>query len=80
MSRLPLLKESLGLTDEQASKLAPFLEEQQKNLAAFRSKTSLTRQERIIFLKEMQATNETQIRSILTPEQYTKWNEHGFRL
>lgn len=80
MSQLPMLRESLGLTDEQASKIEPFLKEQQKKLVTFRSKTSLTRQERIVLLKEMQATNEAQVKSILTPEQYTKWNERGFRL
>jgi Spy/CpxP family protein refolding chaperone len=72
---LQLMREALELTDEQAGKLEPILQAQQKQLAAFRRETSPSRQERMARLKQMRETTEAQLKSILTPEQFETWRK-----
>ena len=79
-TQLQLVKELVDLTDDQAKKLEPILQAQQKQLAAFRRETSLSRQQRVVRLQEMRATNDAQLQSVLTPEQFEKWRRRGLSL
>jgi Spy/CpxP family protein refolding chaperone len=80
MTPLQVMKEILDLSDEQAEKLGPILREQQRQLAAFRRETSLSRQQRIAKLKEMRETNDAHLKTVLTPEQIEKWRKGGLNL
>ncbi len=68
-----LMKRSLNLTDEQVKKLEPVLQKQRADLAELRRETSLSHQERVNKINEMQQANEAQLKAILTPEQTEKW-------
>lgn len=70
----------LELTDEQAKKLEPILEKQQRQMLAFRRDTSLSRQQRIVRLKQMRETNDDQLKSVLAPEQFKKWRHRGLAM
>jgi Spy/CpxP family protein refolding chaperone len=70
-----MMQESLGLTDDQVQQLEPILEQQRKELSAFRRETSLSRQERKARLDHMRETQEAQLQSVLTPEQFEQWRK-----
>ena len=75
MDALGIMKRSLSLNDDQASKLEPVLKEQQDKLNALRRDTSLSRQERLAKLKEIQQASNSKIRAQLTPEQADRWDK-----
>lgn len=64
--QLAMMKEHLGLTDEQVAKLKPILEEQQKEMRALGQ--DATREQR----QELRKKYEAQIKAVLTPEQVAK--------
>ena len=70
-----MIKQSLNLTDDQAAKLEPLLKAHQDKIAAMRRDATLTRQQRIAKLKEIQAATESKISQSLTPEQAAKWHQ-----
>jgi periplasmic protein CpxP/Spy len=73
MDPLQMMKQYLGLSDEQANKLEPVLKEQQDKLNALRRNTSLSRQERLAKLRELQKVTDDKIKAVLTPTQADKW-------
>jgi len=80
LTQLQLMKDFLNLTDEQAKKLDPLLQEQQEQLVAFRRDTTLSRPDRVIKLKEIQTVSDAKIKAVLTPEQAEKWRQRGHLL
>ena len=71
------MKDSLGLSDEQAKKLDPVLKEQQDRMNALRRDTSLSRKDRVAKLKEIQTATNSKIKAQLAPEQEEKWQKRG---
>jgi len=72
---LQLMRDFLGLSDEQAKKLEPVLKEWQNKLNALRRNTAVSRQERVAKLKEIQDATDEKIHVVLTPEQAEKWRK-----
>lgn len=72
---LPIMKQSLNLTDEQVHNLEPVMKEQQAKVAALRSDSTLSRQERVAKLKESGEAANTKLKAVLTPEQSEKWQK-----
>jgi len=70
-----MIQQSLELTDVQATKIEPVLRAHQDKIAAMRRDATLTRQQRIAKLKEIQATTDSKISQTLTPEQAAKWRQ-----
>jgi periplasmic protein CpxP/Spy len=73
MDALGMMKRSLGLNDEQAKKLGPMLQERQNQMNALRRNTSLSRQERLAKLREIEKATDDKIKAVLTPAQADKW-------
>ena len=71
--RVAPLKEQLGLTDEQVQKLKPILAKDREKLTALRNDTTLTQEQRMAKMKELQKSSEEEIKPILTPEQLEKY-------
>ena len=72
---LQLMKDSLDLTDDQAKRLEPVLADQRARIAALRRETTLSRRERVAKVNDMQRTFDSQLKSVLTPEQAEKWQK-----
>jgi periplasmic protein CpxP/Spy len=64
---------ALALTDEEKTNVLAALKEQQQQMQAIRSDTSLTPQDKRAQLKQLRTDLNTKMQSILTPDQYTKW-------
>jgi transposase len=62
----------LNLTEEQKAKLQPILAEENQQLEALRSNTSMTQEQKFAKAKEIRETASPRIRAILTPEQVGK--------
>jgi periplasmic protein CpxP/Spy len=75
MDPLQMMKQSLNLSDEQAKKLEPVLNEHREKINALRRDTSLTRQQRMAKLREMEQGRDAKIRAHLTPEQAEIWEK-----
>ena len=75
LSQLQMMKDSLGLSDEQVKKLQPVLKEQQDKLNALRRDTSLSRKDRVAKLRELQQGTGSKIKAQLTPQQAEKWQQ-----
>lgn len=69
------LVKSLDLSDQQAKKLEPLMQQEKDKLAALRRDTKLTRQERVTKLKEIRAATDSKVKSLLTAEQAAKWRK-----
>jgi hypothetical protein len=80
MGPLEMMKQSLSLSDDQAKELEPVLKEHLDKMNAMRRDTSLSRQERVATLKEMQTALDTKIKQHLTPEQAEKWQKTRLNL
>jgi len=78
--QVDLMRDVVGLTDEQANKVESILEKQQTQMAAFRRETSLSRQQRIERLRGMRESDVAQLKSVLTAEQFEKWSKRGLEL
>lgn len=75
MSPLQMMKQSLDLADEQVQRLEPVFKEQQERLAVLRRNTTLSRQERVVKLKEMRTAADAKVKQHLTPAQLDKWHK-----
>ena len=75
MSGTRMMQGALDLTDDEVQQLEPILEQQRKELSAFRRETSLSRQERKTRLNQMLETQQAQLQSVLTPEQFEQWRK-----
>jgi Spy/CpxP family protein refolding chaperone len=63
----------LNLTPEQKEKLAPVIRAEMQKMAALRGDQSLSPRERLQRLKAIQEETVPQVKAILTPEQFAKW-------
>ncbi|HEY0162688.1 MAG TPA: hypothetical protein VGB69_08440 [Edaphobacter sp.] len=62
----------LGLTDDQVAKIEPILATQQQKIAALRSDSSLSKDQRREQFRSIAKDTHTQLSSVLTPEQLEK--------
>ena len=72
---LQMIKRKLDLTAEQLKRLEPVMKDQQAKVAAVRSNTTLSHQDKMARLDEIRAATDSQIKSVLTPEQARKWDK-----
>lgn len=63
----------LNLTPEQKDKLIPVIRAEMQKMAALRSDQSLSPREKLQRLKAIQEETVPQVKAILTPEQFAKW-------
>ena len=69
------MKAELGLTDEQAIKMKSSREAMSAQLKSLRENSSLTDDARKEQAKELIKKQREEMKSILTEEQFKKWNE-----
>ncbi|HTZ22073.1 MAG TPA: hypothetical protein VMC06_14400 [Opitutaceae bacterium] len=65
----------LGLTDQQQQQLKPVLKAEAEKLKALRADQSLSRQEKRDKMKALREENVAQMKSVLTPDQFAKWQK-----
>lgn len=80
--RLQARIEELGLTPEQKQKLTPVLRSEREKLAALRDDETLTPRDRLQKLQAIRDEITPQVKAILTPDQFARWEksrdqEHG---
>jgi periplasmic protein CpxP/Spy len=67
------LKKALGLNDNQANKMKDARATMQGKMKAIKSDNSLSKEEKAIQFKTATTAFDSEMKGILTPEQYTKW-------
>ena len=72
---LDKMAEDLGLSDDQKTKVQAAINEQREKMQALRNDTSLSQDDRRAKMKEMRDTMNEKMKTILTAEQYIKWEE-----
>jgi Spy/CpxP family protein refolding chaperone len=72
---LQKMKRALALTNEQVKQLDPIMKDQQAKVAAVRSNTTLSHQDKMARLNQIWAATDLQVKSVLTPEQARKWDK-----
>jgi Spy/CpxP family protein refolding chaperone len=72
-SNMESLAHALNLTDAQKAQVQPIMAEEYKKMRALHSDTSLSPDDRRAKMKEIRDETSAQLQSILTPEQYAKW-------
>jgi Spy/CpxP family protein refolding chaperone len=70
------IAKELGLNDDQKAKLKTLLTDQQTKMRSLRDDTSLSQEDKRAKAKEIRDATQTQLKEILTPEQFAKWQEH----
>jgi Spy/CpxP family protein refolding chaperone len=73
--RMESAKKDWNITDDQKAKLKAILQPQAEKFRALREDASLTPQERMERFKAMREELAPQIKEVLTPEQYAKWEQ-----
>lgn len=73
-NRLRLIREKLGLSDEQATKIKPILVAEQAEIEKLRGNSSLNRDQRRAKLEELNKGTSEKIRKELTEEQQKKYD------
>jgi protein CpxP len=68
------MKKELSLNDDQYSKVKSLGEKYSERYAAVRRDTSLTRGRTMSQMKKIRSEQETELKTILTSDQLTKWN------
>jgi periplasmic protein CpxP/Spy len=63
----------LNLNDEQKSKMKTIASNYKSKLQAVRTDNSLSKEQKRAQLKEINAANDAEIKTVLSPEQYTQW-------
>ena len=74
--RLQARIEELGLTPEQKEKIIPVLRSEREKLTALRDDETLTPRDRLRKLQTIRDETTPQVKAILTPEQFARW-EHS---
>ena len=72
---LDQLAQQLNLTDDQKAKVKPILEARDQKMRELRGDTSLTREDRSAKMKALRDDMTTQMKAVLTPEQFDKWQK-----
>jgi periplasmic protein CpxP/Spy len=73
--RMDMMSKKLNLTDDQKAKMKPLLENEVKQMQDLRQDTSLSRQEKRAKFQQMRESTNSQIRSLLNPDQQKKFDE-----
>jgi len=68
-----LMQSALGLSDDQSKNLEPIFREEQSKMLALRRDTTLSRQARLVKVRDIQQRLESQVKSFLDAEQMEKW-------
>jgi hypothetical protein len=74
-NRFAMIAQRLELSDDQKAKAKPVFEEMAQKQSAVRADTSLDPAARRAKIKEIQADANNQLKEILTPEQFDKWQK-----
>jgi len=81
--RVKQMKESLGLNDEQVTKIKAIMEKSQasnqEKMQALRADTALSQEDRRKKMQEIMKPMNDEIQAVLTPEQQTKFKEQQER-
>jgi len=72
---LEQLTKSLNLTTDQVTKVKPILDARDQKVRDLRGDTSLSSQDRRTKMLSIREETATQLKAILTPEQYDKWQK-----
>jgi len=75
MQELEAISQQLNLSPEQKTQLMPILKEEMPKIQAIKSNTSLTGGEKLQQLREVHEQTDSQIKPILSADQYTKWQQ-----
>ncbi len=73
--RMEMMKENLGLTDDQVAKIKPIVEADREKMKALREDTATSQEDKRAKFAEILKGQSEKITPILTPEQQTKWKE-----
>lgn len=73
VQKLEELAKQLKLKPQQKAQLAPILEAEAPKLQAIKSNPSLTGMQKMEQLKAIHEQTDPQVKAILTPKQYEKW-------
>lgn len=73
--RVDVMAEQLKLTDDQKKQLQTIFKEDAEKMRALRQNTALSREDRQAKLKEIRDASETQVKKVLTTEQWEKWQK-----
>jgi hypothetical protein len=74
--RLTALGKQLHITQKQAKQLLPILHAEEPQLQAIRNNPSLSREEKLQRMFAVHDQSDSQIKSILTPQQYAQLKAH----
>lgn len=75
MQKLEAISQELNLSPEQKTQLMPILKEEMPKIQAIKSNTSLTGGEKLQQLRAVHEQTDSQIKPILSADQYTKWQQ-----
>ncbi len=67
------IAQSLNLTDAQKTQVQPILNDQFQKMQALRQDDSLSADDKKAQMKQIRQSTAEQLKSILTPDQYAKW-------
>jgi Spy/CpxP family protein refolding chaperone len=67
------LAQMLNLTDAQKAQIQPILDAEHQKMRDLRNDTSLSMDEKRSKMKELREDTSSQLQPILTPDQFTKW-------
>jgi len=73
--KLQAISQQLNLTPAQKLKLVPILEQEAPKLKAVKENTSLPPREKLQQIRAIHEESDPKIKAILTPDQYTKWQQ-----
>jgi protein CpxP len=73
--RLQRMAEALQLTDAEKDQIKPILQGDMEKAKELRDDTSLTQEERRAKMKTIREDTAAKMKGILTPEQFTKWEQ-----
>ena len=76
---LDQLAQQLNLTDDQKAKVKPILEARDKKMADLRGDTSLSQEDRRTKMQSIREETTAQMKAVLTPEQFDKWQKTAQR-
>jgi protein CpxP len=72
---LDQLAQQLNLTDDQKAKVKPILEARDKKIADLRGDTSLSQEDRRTKMQSIREETTAQMKAVLTPEQFDKYQK-----
>lgn len=73
--RLQHLTQMLNLTSDQQAKIKPILENEAQQMQALRQDTLTSRDEKMPKMREIRQNTNSQIATVLTPDQQKKWEQ-----